>query len=146
MRTRAAFVCTLLALALLLVSACDRSRPPVSTPEPGAPLLTFARSGGIAGFADRLVIGYGGEYYLTSRGGVERIGQLGAERRTQLRTWLERMAPLTLRMEDNPGGPDNMLHELLWSGQGKETATQAEQEEMLNWVTDLFVELSREAQ
>ena len=131
----------LCALLVPLLSGCDR-RAPTPRTEPGKPLLAFERTGGIAGFQDRLVIGYAGEYYLKS-GQVERIGSLSAERATQLRNWFVRLAPFTLRLEDNPGGPDNMVHQVTWTGLGKVTATQTEQQEILKWASDLLAELSK---
>jgi hypothetical protein len=127
-------------LLVPLLSGCDRAAPAPQA-EPGKPLLTFERTGGIAGFQDRLVIGYSGEYYLKSSR-VERIGPLSAERTTQLHTWFVQLAPFTLRLEDNPGGPDNMVRQATWAGAGKATATQAEQQEILKWASDLLAELS----
>ncbi|MBM4431658.1 MAG: hypothetical protein FJ026_15140 [Chloroflexi bacterium] len=129
-------------LCALLFGACDRPAAVRPTAEPGAVLLAFERTGGIAGFMDRLVVGYGGEYYLTSGGQVERIGLLSAERRGQLQTWLASFAPFTLRLEDNPGGPDNMVRGLVWAGLGRTNAGEAEQQEMLKWAGDLLAELS----
>jgi hypothetical protein len=108
-------------------------------------LLVFERIGGIAGFQDKLVIGYSGEYYLERQGQEERIGLLSKDRRAQLESWLEHFAPFTLRLEDNPGGPDNLLHQLVWTGRGAATANQTQQDEMLNWATRLLDELSAAA-
>jgi hypothetical protein len=103
-------------------------------------LLAFERTGGIAGFQDRLVIGNNGEYYLKTSG-VERIGSLSADRVSQLRDWFTRLALFTLRLEDNPGGPDNMVHQVAWTGLGKQVATQAEQQQILKWGTELLASL-----
>ena len=137
-----------LGILLLFVSLpCGCDKPPSARPtaEPGKPLLTFERTGGIAGFQDRLVIGYDGEYYL-AQGQRERIGMLSAERTTQLRGWYVRLAPFTLRLEDNPGGPDNMVRQVVWAGLGKVAASQAEQGEILKWAADLLAELSASGQ
>jgi len=128
-------------LSVLLLSSCDRQAPILQS-EPGRPLLIFERSGGIAGFQDRLVVGYGGEYYLKS-GQTERIGSLSGDRVTQLQNWSGRLALFTLRLEDNPGGPDNMMRQVTWAGLGKVSATQAEQEAILKWASDLLAELSK---
>jgi hypothetical protein len=124
----------------LLVAGCDRQPSTPPAPEPGQPLMVYERTGGIAGFQDRLVIGYNGEYYLGQQG-AERIGSLSAERVAQLRGWFVRLAPFTLRLEDNPGGVDNMVRQAIWSGLGKTPATQAEQRDILNWAGELFTEL-----
>ena len=128
-------------LLLALLCACDqpRVRPTI---EPDAVLLSFERTGGIAGFMDRLTISAGGEYHLTRKGQPERIGALSSERRAQLDTWLQRFSAFTLTLEDNPGGPDNMKHEAIWSGVGKTAPTQAEQRQVLDWAAALLGELS----
>jgi len=131
-------VCLLLIISVLC--ACDqpRVRPTI---EPGGVLLSFERTGGIAGFMDRLTISAGGEYHLTRKGQPERIGALSSERRAQLDTWLRRFSAFTLTLEDNPGGPDNMKHEAIWSGVGKTAPTQAEQRQVLDWAAALLGEL-----
>lgn len=131
----------LLLIVVAVVCACDqpRVRPVI---EPGAVLLSFERSGGIAGFQDRLVIGYDGEYYLSRYRQLERIGTLSAERRAQLEPWLAGFGPFTLTFEDNPGGPDNMKRQLVWTGTGKAVPTQAQQNEILDWASSLLDELS----
>jgi len=141
MKKRTVILSIGLLLALAALCTCDRPRTR-PTLEPGAVLLSYERTGGIAGFQDRLVIGADGEYYFDSQGHPERIGTLSAERRTQLQSWLENWSAFTLTLEDNPGGPDNMKREVIWNGAGKTTPTQAEQREVLQWVSALLDELS----
>ena len=140
MKRLALLLAVLCLLFVPFLSGCDRTPAPPQA-EAGKPLLVFERTGGIAGFQDRLVIGNGGEYYLRS-GQVERIGSLSADRVSQLRDWFARLALFTLRLEDNPGGPDNMVRQVTWAGLGKATATQAEQEQILQWAGDLLAELT----
>ncbi len=124
-----------------LASGCDR---PVQAP-PGdgdVPLLTWEQQGGIAGFQDRLVLGQGGEYYLSRGGGLERIGSLPPEWQTELDAWRGRFAPFTLKLEDNPGGPDSMIRQLWWAGLGTVQADELQQQEILDWAVELFAELS----
>lgn len=125
---------------ILVLASCDQPRRPTAVP--GSPLLTFERTGGIAGFQDRLVIGYGGEYYLTRSGRSERIGSLSPGKFTRLKEWMEQIAPFTLRLEDNPGGPDNLVRQLSWAGLGRTTPDEAQQHEILNWAVGLLDELS----
>lgn len=127
-------------LAALLLLSCDQPRR--STAVPDAPLLSFERTGGIAGFQDRLLIGYGGEYYVVRSGRAERIGSLSPDRLNQLKNWMERTAPFTLRLEDNPGGPDNLVRQLTWAGQGRIVPDETVQYEILNWAISLLDELS----
>jgi hypothetical protein len=126
----------------VLAAGCDRPAGVRPGDQSTAPLLAFARTGGIAGFQDRLVIGYGGEYYL-AQAGQERIGPLSQERQDQLQAWREELAPFTLKLEDNPGGPDNMVRQLVWAGLGKANASEAKQQEILDWAGGLFFELNQ---
>jgi hypothetical protein len=125
---------------MALVS-CDRPASVRPGDQRDTPLLSFARTGGIAGFQDKLVVGYSGEYYV-AQSTQELIGTLSTERRTQLGSWRDSIAPFTLKLEDNPGGPDNMVRQLVWQGRGKINADEQKQLEMLDWVSNLFVELS----
>lgn len=127
--------------AVLLLIGCDKPPSTALPMESGKPLLIFERVGGIAGFQDHLVIGYNGEFYLR-QGSVERIGSLSAERTIQLRQWFTRLAPFTLRLEDNPGMPDNMVRQVVWAGLGRVTVSQAEQQQILKWVSDLLTEMA----
>jgi hypothetical protein len=136
-------VLVLLALTLLALAGCDRPLDGNATPEPGAPLLILERTGGIAGLEDKLVIGAGGEYYLSRRGRQDRIGQLSEAQSAQLDEWLQRFGPLTLRFEDNPGGPDSLLHEWVWDGVGQIAASETQQQVMFEWTLNLLDELSR---
>lgn len=139
---RRSIIMVSLLLAVVLGSGCDRPLSVPKTPEPGVPLLILERTGGIAGFQDKLVIGYGGAYYLTRSGQNERIGTLGPDRLAQLETWAQGFAPLTLRLEDNPSGPDNLIQQLTWTGLGTGTANKGQQQEMLAWALNLLDELS----
>jgi hypothetical protein len=136
-RITLAGVCLLL---LVVWTACDRPAPSRPVPEPGKPLLVFERQGGIAGFQDKLVIGYGGEYYLSLMG-RERIGLLGAARQAQLAGWSEGFGPFTIKLEDNPGGPDNLVQRLEWAGAGRLQANRSQQEEILDWAAGMMHEL-----
>ena len=112
---------TVIVLSMLwmvaLAAACDRPAQVLPGDNPG-PLLIAEQRGGIAGFQDRLVLGQGSEYYLSRADGLERIGSLPPEWRTQLDAWRGRFAPFTLKLEDNPGGPDNLVRQLWWAGLG----------------------------
>ncbi len=128
-------------LMVALTSGCDR--PGQSLPgDHQVPLLIWEQQGGIAGFQDRLVLGRGGEYYLSRGGGSERIGSLPPERQTQLDAWRGHFAPFTLKLEDNPGGPDNLVRQLQWAGSGTVQADEGQQQEILDWAFRLFAELS----
>jgi hypothetical protein len=143
MKSATTLLLLLLAVSMMGLAACDRPQHGSATPEPGAPVLILERTGGIAGFADKLVVGADGEYYLARRGRRDRIGQLNEEQRAQLDDWLQRFGPLTLRAEDNPGGPDSLLHELSWDGVGRLTASETQQQAMLECAVNLLADLGR---
>ena len=128
------------AVLLLIALLCSCDRPRSSPQTTSQPVLVVERTGGIAGFMDHLVVGFDGQYYL-SQGQKEYIGTLSAESITWLREKYNRLAPFTLRLEDNPGGPDSMVHQAVWTGLGKQVATQDEQQEILRWGTDVLASL-----
>ena len=134
-------LCAISLLSILWLCSCDR---PYSVPSSKAdlPLLTFERSGEAAGFRERLVIGYHGEYYWKHSGEQERIGLLGPDRRAQLQDWAERFAPFTMTLEENPDMPDNLIRQLAWTGLGKVAPSQTQQRDILNWANELVEELS----
>ena len=131
----------LAAALLLIVLLCSCDRPRGSPQSASEPVLVLERSGGIAGFMDHLVVGFDGQYYLSQRQ-KEFIGSLSADSTAWLRERYNRLASFTLRLEDNPGGPDNMVRQVTWAGLGKTAATQAEQEQILQWAGDLLAELT----
>jgi hypothetical protein len=142
MRKVTALLLVLSALTTMGLAGCDRPPRSTVTPAPGAPVLILERTGGIAGFADKLALGANREYYLSRRGHQDRIGQLSQAQRAQLDDWLQRFGPFTLRVEDNPGGPDSMLHELMWDGVGPIVASETQQQAILEWARNLLAELS----
>jgi hypothetical protein len=130
----------LLLLIMAALNACDR--PAADGPGQGLPLLVLERQGGIAGFVEKLVLGERGEYYLERGGGLQRIGTLQEPRRGQLDGWREGFARFSLKLEDNPSGPDNLVRLLTWSGDGSLEASQAQQQDILDWAIRLLNELS----
>lgn len=126
---------------VVLVTGCDRPAPVLPGHSP-VPLLIAEQRGGIAGFQDRLILGQGGEYYLSRGGGLERIGSLQPEWRTQLDAWRSQFAPFAIKLEDNPGGPDSLIRQLWWAGLGTVRANEQQQQEILDWAIDLFYQLS----
>jgi hypothetical protein len=142
MRRTATWVGIVLLVAASVLGACDRPDAYHATPANDLVLLTFEQQGGIAGFEDKLILGHGGEYYLVREGSTERIGSLQPERRGQLEGWREGVAAFRLKLQDNPGGPDNLVRQLVWAGQGSSQPTEAQQREILDWATQLMGELS----
>ncbi len=130
-----------LAVLMAVALACDRPGAPLPTAPSGTVVLTYERTGGIAGFQDRLVIGAKGEYFLV-RGGQERIGSIDESRRKALDTWSSQYAAFTLTLEDNPGGPDNMKRQVIWAGAGGNIPTGDMQREILDWASGVMEQLT----
>ncbi len=124
-----------------LLTGCRAQPVPTPSVQPAPPLLVFSRLGGIAGFQDRLVIGERGQYYLV-QSGRELLGSLSTDRQAQLDRWRAQFAPFTLRFEDNPNGPDNMVREVSWTGTGPRVPGAAEQEEIFAWAAQCLAEFS----
>jgi hypothetical protein len=141
MKRRPFLVIVFLLLVVTLLAACDQPGA-TPTPRPGAILLSYARTGGIAGFQDQLAVALGGEYFLSRGGQAQRLGTLSAERRGQLLAWSGRFAPFTLTLEDNPGGPDNMTRQVVWTGTGRTAPGEATQRQVLDWAGAVFDELN----
>jgi hypothetical protein len=135
-------VAGILLLALLVVAAgCDAPGDTLLVSVSGKAVLTYARTGGIAGFQDRLIIGAGGEYYLTQQAN-ETIGSISSARRKVLDNWMAKYAHFTLTLEDNPGGVDSMKRQAVWTGNGTTIPTDAEQRQVLEWAAALVQELT----
>lgn len=128
-------------LVLLPSVSCRQPVTPSPTPSvPQAPLIVVERRGGIAGFQDRVVIGKNGELYALVNG-HEQIGKLDNTKWQQLETWARQFAPFALTLQDNPGGPDNLVRHLTWNGNGSTAAIEAQQREIMDWCQELFASL-----
>jgi hypothetical protein len=141
MKRRPFLAIVFLLLVGALLAACDQPGA-TPTPKPGAILLSYERTGGIAGFQDQLTIAFGGEYFLSRGGQAQRLGTLSTERRGQLQAWAGRLAPFTLTLEDNPGGPDNMTRRVVWTGTGRTAPSEAAQRQVLDWASAVLDELN----
>lgn len=112
-----------------------------------APALNFKLSGGIVGFCDDLTLDTAGNYVLRRACAqpAEISGPLTPEDFASLNSWVQNLAGFQLKTEDNPGGPDNMVMELVFTGQGSTQADEAQQQAILDWANSLLVRIRPQA-
>jgi hypothetical protein len=120
---------------------------PAAATVPAAPALNFKLSGGIVGFCDDLTLDTTGNYVLRRACAqpAEISGTLTPADFASLNSWVQNLASFQLKSEDNPGGPDNMVMELVFTGQGSTQADQAQQQVILDWVNSLLVRIRPQA-
>jgi len=96
------------ATALLLAAGCGGGEESTTAPGNGA-LVTYSKSGGIAGVDERLVIAADGSATVTSgRGGSQRSFALGTEELSELEAELE--AADFAAVDDRPTGCADCFH------------------------------------
>lgn len=134
---------TALTLLLLLVS-CAPATPTMTLPTPEKPteipagvLLMWERTGGIAGFCDRVAIdaAYRVSVY-NCRGEVESTFALTESQRAQMDAWLETYQPIDFTQSD-PAVADAMTVTLNFTGRGSEVATDEVIQTMMWFASEL---------
>jgi hypothetical protein len=124
--------------------ASTQTEVPVETqPEQtgGQDVFTFKLSGGIIGFCDTLTVSDTGEYALETCGREQLTGTLDAEDLELLQTWANELTDFSLTTEDNPGGADNLVSELVFIGQGSEAGDEVQRQVIFDWVNGLLIRL-----
>ena len=129
---------------LLLLAACAPATPTVTLPTPEKPtelpdgvLLAWERTGGIAGFCDKVVIDADDQVAVYNcRGDVESTFALTETQRAQLNGWLDAYQPIAYIQADPPV-PDAMQVTLSLAGRGSETADDAAIQTILQFASDL---------
>lgn len=101
--------------------------------------LTFNLSGGVIGFCDTLTVKQSGEYVWQSCEDDQSTGQLVADDLESLQSWLDNLAAFTISTEDNPSGPDNLVSELVFAGNGSQAADELQRQLIFDWVNGLLV-------
>jgi hypothetical protein len=126
-----------------ILNAEDTTPVPESPLEPGGDaILTFKIAGGIIGFCDELVINQFGQYTLFDCNQADPIvGTLDQPDLDSLQTWQENLADFHRTFEDNPGGADNLVTDLVFNGQGELEADDLEQQVIVDWVNGLILRL-----
>ena len=129
----------------------NEAQPAISTPEQSAdasqsqssdgPVLNFSLFGGIIGFCDELVVSRSGDYTLRICGQDDVVGKLAEDDLTSLQTWYDNLASFNFTFEDNPGGPDNLVTNFSFNGQGQVEADERQQQVIVEWVSSLAIRL-----
>jgi hypothetical protein len=127
------------------------ANPPADAPAASAavagPAISFKLSGGIVGFCDDLTIDSAGNYILrrSCDPPPEISGTLIPPDLAALTAWIQNTASFQIKSEDNPGGPDNMATELIFTGQGSTPADEVQQKAIFDWVNSLLIRIRPQA-
>lgn len=116
--------------------------------QPATLALTWTREGGIAGFCDRLTVFLSGEVYGSNcrsdpnetSGYFARL--LTAAQQEQFTTWYLRFGDVDLDISDPKGVADQMIHTLVFHGDGTSKPGRADQQAMFEWAQKLFQKLN----
>ncbi|RME48821.1 MAG: hypothetical protein D6791_02400 [Chloroflexi bacterium] len=142
-------------VTLVFVSACgsapqrEQVQLPSSAnapPTPGPVVMQFRRQGGIAGLCDEVKVHSGGIIEYHTCGQPVNTATLTPEERQELADWVKELSAFTFKQEDNPGGPDNLMRELEFAGQGSTPATDEQKRTMLSWIEGIYAELAQQPQ
>ena len=137
--------------AMLAIAACDGASAPTATPttapavtvtgDPDLIVLTWTRTGGIAGFCDGMTVTAG---HRATLGTCEDPGAdqvtvfLSAEWIERVDEWRDRVGPFEYRHEDPPGQSDRMTVTVQFQSWRAPGASEAEQQEIANFAAELF--------
>lgn len=106
------------------------------------PVLELQRSGGIAGFQDRLVIFDDGTARL-QRGDAAAVEEsLPESQWKKVKDYVSIFEPFAWHQEDNPGGPDNLVTDLDFYGAGKFEAAFDNQQEIVAYLQEIISTLA----
>ena len=137
--------------AMLAIAACDGASTPTATPttapavtvtgDPSLIVLTWTRTGGIAGFCDGMTVTAG---HRATLGTCEDPGAdqvtvfLSAEWIERVDEWRDRVGPFEYQHEDPPGQSDRMTVTVQFQGWRAPGASEAEQQEIASFAAELF--------
>jgi hypothetical protein len=141
-------------LFLLLVTAgCGSSpeeasvkSPAGAQPTPAPVVMQFHRQGGLAGLCDDVSVHADGIIEYHTCGQPIHTATLTRDEQKELAGWAGELSQFTFKQEDNPGGPDNLVRELQFTGQGATPATDAQKQMMLEWLERIYSELAQQPQ
>lgn len=139
----------LMAMAAGCGSSAERERTgplAIASPTPGPVVMRFHRQGGIAGLCDDVAVRVDGLIEYRRCGQPVQMATLTLDERKELTGWVEELSGFTFKQEDNPGGPDNLVRELQFLGQGSKPATDEQKQRMLGWIESVYGELARQPQ
>ena len=140
--------------AAFWMAACDGASAPAATPttappvtvtgDPSLIVLTWTRTGGIAGFCDGMTVTAGHRATLGTceDPGAEQVRVfLSAEWIERVEEWRDRVGPFEYRHEDPPGQSDRMTVTVQFQGRRAPGASEAEQQEIASFAAELFAAL-----
>ena len=136
----------LLVIALAgLLAACQPTGDAIGAAlDPDTVVLSWRRSGGIAGFCDEMTITAAGEVTGTncqgSDGGTVAAAELSRAQQAQLDGWLGALKPFEYAESDGAVS-DAMRVEISFDGQGGNNPSLAEQRAVLAFATDRYAQL-----
>jgi hypothetical protein len=119
-----------------------------SAVEPASVALSWQRTGGIAGYADSLIVFRSGEIYAewnrAPAGGKEaRLADLSMVQQAHLQGWLARFGTVSINHQDPAGVADGMAYSLTLMGHGSAQPSAAEQQAMLDWADGVISALAK---
>lgn len=140
-------------LLILLTAGCGSAReqqrvegPANTLPTPGPVVMQFHRQGGISGLCDDVTLHTDGIIEYHTCGQPAHMATLTRSEQTDLAGWVGKLQGFTFKLEDNPGGPDNLVRELRFTGQGAVPATDEQKQNMLDWLEAIYSELAQQPQ
>lgn len=105
-------------------------------------IFTFSRTGGFAGFCDRLTLYADGKVILTScKGNRELHIQLSPEQLQQMHTWVDNFAAYEFRYADPPNVADGMAIAWSFAGRGSQPLDETTLQEMQDFLGTLLSKL-----
>lgn len=113
---------------------------------PNSLALEFQRTGGIAGFNDRLWVFASGEVIVSRGIGADPLrSTLTAGELTSLNTWLSDYQPVQVVSTPEPGTADGMSITFLLHGQGVATADEPATNGLLDWAQTLLTRVETDS-
>jgi hypothetical protein len=115
--------------------------------QPATLALTWTREGGIAGFCDSMTVFLSGEIYGNQCKAQPNetmgtfVNLLSKVERQQFDTWFQELGQVNLDASDPEGVSDRMVITLSFYGNGKGTLAKSDQQELLNWVQNIYQKL-----
>lgn len=124
------------------VTAAPEVNPPLSAPTAaplGDSILVWQRSGGFAGFCDKVVVGPTFEATVYNcKGGMKVTFKLTETQSARLRGWLSAYRPVEFVQSDPPMAADGMYVSLQLAGRGSRPADDAAIRSMLDFASSLL--------
>lgn len=109
----------------------------VPLPAADAVIITYKRTGGIAGFCDEMQVMANGQVLTKTCADHESAYSLTVLQHARLADWITRYASFSYQVTD-PASADAMTIELVFSGLGSQQPDHAQQEEIVNFASEVL--------